>query len=164
MMPLYHRVLILQPSLTDAVLWEIERSFATVARSRILLSVLNYEGRPGAYERLWLLLQERHHVRLPRSVPFEERSCFVDFDAERNAYRQPVVHQSVCWWPLFGNAVDIAATLGPYLSALDGGAPKPPTHVTRPEGLELAGSLVLSLSFPILILLATRAIARSLLH
>jgi hypothetical protein len=49
---------ILQPSLTDGVLWEIEQTCRSVPRHRVLFSLVNFQGRPNAYEDLWLLLRD----------------------------------------------------------------------------------------------------------
>jgi hypothetical protein len=134
---------ILQPSLTDGVLWEIEQTFLRVSRERVLLSFVNYQDRPNDYEWLWLLLSEKYNVRLPRSVPHLDRPCFVFFAADGTAQVQPVVYYAAPWWPLLGTAVDIRATLGRYLSGLAGGAPTKPAPPNRLGFIGIVMSLLL---------------------
>ena len=103
---------ILQPSLTDGVLWEIDRTIETTPREHILLSMVNYQGRPDAYERLRLYLLERHGVALPRTIPYIDRPCFVHFGPDGSSRLAPVVYYPTVLWPLLGNAINIKATLG----------------------------------------------------
>jgi hypothetical protein len=142
---------ILQPSLTDGVLWEIDRTFATTPRHRVLLSLVNYEDRPNEYEVLWLHLWEQHKVRLPRSVPYRNRPCFAFFTSDGSAYAQPVVYLAPPSWPLRGNAVDITTTLAPYLSGLNGDSSAGPIERRSPSAGDVVASFIPMLGISVLL-------------
>jgi hypothetical protein len=111
---------ILQPSLTDGVLWEIDQVFRRVRRNRVLLSMVNFQEQPEEYERLWLLIRQKHDISLPRTVPYIDRPSFVFFASSGQPVLQPVVYKPTPLWPLTGNAIDIVPTLGHYLQGLNG--------------------------------------------
>ncbi len=150
---------VLQPALTDGVIWEIRRTFETVPKAKVLLSLVNYQDRPQAYEGLWLLLHEEFGVDLPRDVPFLGWPSFVYFDANAAPYLQALVYKPVCLWPLVGNAVDVKTTLTPYLSSLASGEPCKPAPVVPSSRTAVFASILLSISLLFLIPLGLRALA-----
>lgn len=142
---------ILQPASTDGVVWEIRRTFESVPRSKVLLSLVNYQNRPQEYERFWLLLREEFGIELPRDVPFLRQPSFVYFDAQAVPYLQPVIENPVYLWPLSGNAVDIKRTLRAYLSTLESSVAREPARVRRSSPGQVIASLVLSILMVLLI-------------
>ena len=140
--------IIIQPSMTEGVLWEIERVFQDVERRKILLSMVNFENRPDEYERFWLLMRDKYGVELLRSLPYGDRPCFIHFAAGNIARLQPVIYHPVPLWPLTGNAVDIRSTLAPYLRGLsekdtdDTIPPEPPSVVAKIVSVVVLASVV----------------------
>jgi hypothetical protein len=135
---------ILQPSLTDGVLWEIEQTCRSVPLHRVLISLVNFQERPNAYEDLWLLLREKYQMSLPLTAPHFDRPCFAYFTASGGARLQPVVYHPTRWWPLLGNAINITATLEPYLRGLSGDPEPAPTAATRFGFFEIVLSLAIT--------------------
>jgi hypothetical protein len=117
-------VVILQPSKTAGVRWEIEQVFHKVPRDRVLLSMLNYKGRPGDYEEFRSFIAENHGVQLPVSLPFLEMPSVVYFESNGSVTCQRVCYRSPLLWTFTANAVDVDRTFGSFAKGLQGG-PRP---------------------------------------
>jgi hypothetical protein len=114
------QAVVLQPANTDGVRWEIETVFARLPRHRLLLSMLNFKGRPNFYEgfRDWLLRE--HGIRLSLSLPFQDTPSFVYFEPDGTVRYQPVCYRTPLLWTFVGNAVDTDRTLRAFIQGLNG--------------------------------------------
>jgi hypothetical protein len=147
------RAVILQPSGSDGVRWEIEQAVARLPPQRLLLSMLNFYRMPNEYERFreWLWL--RTGVRVPALVPHLRRPCFVDFDGDYQPGIQALCYCSPFLWPITGAAVNVRRTFARFLAGLDGGRrPAPPAP--RDLFLEEIGSLVMYVFVPAALFIA----------
>jgi hypothetical protein len=144
---------ILQPSLTGSVLWEIEQTLLNVSPHRILLSMVNYQGRPDEYERLWVLFREKHQVILPRAVPYLDVPCLVYFNAAGLARIQPVVYYPPDGWTFYGSAVQIRPTMKAYLAGIKGDPDPAPTFGPGSDFsyFEITSALVVTTLFLLLV-------------
>jgi len=111
---------VLQPSRTKGVWWEVEQVFNKAAPEKILLCLVNYHGFQDDYETFRLRMESLFpgHPALPRSIGNESRIAFMTFDANW----EPKVHYLKNYWaikwPFRGTTANLNATLKPYLKSL----------------------------------------------
>jgi hypothetical protein len=144
---------ILQPSASDGIQWEIEQTMAHVPPHKVLFSMVNFYRRPDDYEpfREWLWLTTG--VRLPALVPHWSQPCFIDFETDYSPKTQLLCYRSPFLWPIKGNAVDAHQTFARFLAGLEGGQ-RPAPKAPRNQTLEEVGSVILFLYSPLALWLA----------
>jgi hypothetical protein len=109
---------IIQPSKSPGIRWEIEQVFARVPIDKILLSMINFQFRPNDYELFCEWVEQLVPVRLPRIVPFIQEPCFVYFEPDGTARIQRVCYRSPLLWFFLGNAIDLSRTFRSFLQGL----------------------------------------------
>jgi hypothetical protein len=147
------RAVILQPSGSDGVRWEIEQTMVLVPPHKVLLSMLNFYRRPDDYEgfREWLWLTTG--VRLPAQVPHLDRPCFIDLEPDYTPETQLLCYRSPFLWPITGDTVAARRTFARFLAGLDG-EQRPPPAVPRSQTIEGIGSLILFVFIPLALVIA----------
>lgn len=127
------QVVILQPSKSEGVRWEVEQVLREVPLEKVLLCLSNFHQKPDDYDDFRFWVYDRTKVKLPKNIPFLPAPALVYFDAEGTPKVQPVCYRSPLLWPIVSSGVDERRTFGPFLRRLDGkpcGEPsKPPRHV-----------------------------------
>jgi hypothetical protein len=163
------QAVVLQPSRSEGIRWEVEQVFRHVPRHRILLSLMNFRDRPNDYEDFRAWLEERWGLRLPLSVPFLGEACFVYFEADGTPRLQRVCLTSPLLWSFTGNAVDALRTFHAFLQGLSG-APRDPPRQPKRRPLQAAVSALipaayfLCLAFPSYVYESVRGVVRTGAH
>jgi hypothetical protein len=112
---------VLQPSESAGIRWEIERVFTHVPQRRVLLSLVNFLGQPNKYLDFRSWLAASCGVRLPVAVAFHDTPCFVYFGADGKPRLQLVCYHSPLVWSFLGSAVDSSRTFYGFIQGLQGG-------------------------------------------
>ena len=121
---------VLQPSLTPGVRWEIEQTVKTVSPERILLCLTWFAGSQARYDEFRLRFTRYASLRLPRSLGDGNFACF---DAQGRSTLLPMRLRTPFMWPLSGCAVSFQETLRPFFARLKGmsmAVPPPPGKVS----------------------------------
>jgi hypothetical protein len=122
------QAVVLQPSQTDGVRWEIQQVLSRPPRRRLLLSLINFKDRPDSFEHFRAKLAAEHGIELSRAIPFQDRPVLVRFRDDGCPIYQPIRHRSELLWTFTGNAVDLPATFGPFIQGLQEGQQSAPQH------------------------------------
>jgi hypothetical protein len=111
---------VLQPSRTKGVWWEVEQVFKKTAPEKILLSLVNYRGFQDDYETFRLRMESLFpdHRALPRSIGNESRIAFMTFGAKWEPNVHYLRNYWAIRWPFRGTTANLNATLKPYLKSL----------------------------------------------
>jgi hypothetical protein len=121
----HSQFVVLQPSTTPGVRWEIEQTAKLVAPERILLCLMWFAGSQARYDQFRLHFAPATRLRLPRPLGDGSFACF---DKEGNGALLPLRLRAPITWPIFGCAVNFAETFRPFFSRLKGRA-EPPAPV-----------------------------------
>jgi hypothetical protein len=116
------RAVILQPSSSKGIEWEVDQAFARVARERILISLVHYHNHPNDYEEFCLRIAA-YKISMPVSIPFRLKPCFVYFEPDGCLRVQELCHNS-------SGEADLAETFQAFIDGLNG------SHWDRPSGLK----------------------------
>jgi hypothetical protein len=141
------QAVVLQPSNSEGIRWEVEQVFNLVDGHRILLSLVNFRNRPNDYEDFRAWLAERFGVRLPHSIPFAPEPRFVYFERDGTPRIQELCYHSPFLWSFTGNAVDTATTFHSFLQGLDRGLREPPRLPPAHDPVKRIASLLIPASF-----------------
>jgi hypothetical protein len=144
------QAVVLQPSESEGVRWEMERVFDLVERHRILLSVSRFHGRPNEYEWFRGWLRTHYGLELPLSIPFVTEPGFVYFEPDGTARIQPICYTSPMLWSFTGNAVDMSRTLATFIQGLQGKPRELPLQ-SKKRRIATIASLMIP-SFPLILL------------
>jgi hypothetical protein len=132
------QAVVLQPSMSEGVRWEMEQVFGRVERHRILLSLANFRDRPNDYEDFRAWLEGRCGARLPLAVPFLGEPCFVYFETDGTPRLQRICLTSPLLWSFTCNAVDTRETFRTFIHGLNG---EPRDLPREPRKARLAAAL-----------------------
>lgn len=109
---------VLQPSRTEGVWWEVEQVFNKLEPGKILLSLVNYHGFQNDYETFRARMAGRHPERppLPPSIGNEPRVTFVVFDEDWTPRVLPLAQYFLPFWPIRGTTANLKKTIGAYVA------------------------------------------------
>jgi hypothetical protein len=114
-------MVVLQPSNSEGIRWEIERTLTTVLPQKVLLCLQLFDGRQGPYDQFRIWVEERTGIKLPRSL---SDAMFIFFDGHRQARCLRLRQHNPVFWPISGCAINFKRTLAPFLASLSEG----PSH------------------------------------
>jgi hypothetical protein len=125
-------MVVLQPSDSEGIRWEVERALTTVAPQKVLLCLQFFDGRQGRYDQFRIWVQERVGVKLPRSLG---DTMFIFFDCDWQAKRLRLCERLPVFWPISSCAISFKQTLAPFLASVGGDRSqrqlRPATRVSR---------------------------------
>ncbi len=134
------QMIVLQPSETDSVFWEIETVLNRVPLERVLFCLIHFKSEPDAYERFAARFQSQTGLTIPQAISDQ---AFLWF-SEGKAQLAPMRLRHPIFWP-FGCAANFSATLAPFFSNMKGHPL--PIRQARPGRLRRAFDIGLALSF-----------------
>jgi hypothetical protein len=144
---------VLQPSDSAGIRWEIERVFTHVPQQRVLLSLVNFLGKTNRYLdfRSWLAVS--YGVQLPVAVAFHKTPCFVYFGVDGKPRLQLLCYHSPLLWSFLGSAVNSSRTFYGFIQGLQGGIQDLPL---QPKKYPCHGvlSILIALGMVLLLILA----------
>jgi tetratricopeptide (TPR) repeat protein len=152
------RIVVLQPSSTEGIWWEVEQVFKLVERQRILLCMVNFRHKQNEYERFRIRAESFLQTPLPKAIGCIYRPVFLYFTRDGEPQVQQVRWRSPFVWPLVGDGIDMSATLNSFLSGLEAEKTPPPTVPKHQLGSHTAAALVY------LVLLLAVGLAASVLN
>lgn len=121
------QIVVLQPANTAGVWWEVDYVMRNTPPERILISLVNYRNKQGAYDNLRVRMGQEYGVVLP---PSASHASFLWFSTDWSSRALPGWYRSPFKWPVARMAVDMPRTLAPYIASLDG-APAPPAAMPK---------------------------------
>lgn len=125
------RAVVLQPSKSEGVRWEVRQVFQTVPRERVLLSLINFRDKPADYQEFRHGLEADFGVRLPAGVPDLDAPCFVYFEPDGTPRLQQICYTSPFLWSFTSNGVDIDRTFQTFIRGLYGAPREEPLAPQR---------------------------------
>jgi hypothetical protein len=140
------QAVLVQPSDSEGIRWEIEQVFKRLERYRVLLSMVNFHRRPNAYENFREWFELKFSIQLPVTIPFLDRPCFVYWEKDGAIAIQQVRYNSPFLWSFTGDAVNCKQTFFSFVQGLQGDPQRPPLQ-QKPYILQG----IVSLSVPLLI-------------
>jgi hypothetical protein len=126
------QVIMLQPSRTEGVWWEVEQTIGSVEPPRVLMCLVNYRGRQNDYESFRLRLENflPAGVQVPRDIGNRRGIFFFYFDDNWQPHALKLLYYSRLVWPFRLRAVNAERTLEPFLKAcglVDANGKMPPS-------------------------------------
>jgi hypothetical protein len=111
------QVVLLQPSSTEGVWWEVEQTIRMAEPSRVLMCMVNYRGRQNDFEIFRLRLEKflPSGVQVPRGIGNNPYVTFLYFDNQWQPHELRLVYYSRLLWPVRLRAVNLLRTLKPFL-------------------------------------------------
>ena len=111
------QIVLLQPSSTQGVWWEVQKTIELAAPARILMCMVDYRDRQNDYEVFRLRLEKLlpAGVQVPRAVGNNPYITFLYFDETWQVHELRLRYYSRIAWPLRFRAVDLQSTLQPFL-------------------------------------------------
>ena len=129
------QAVIVQPGVSEGVVWELNRIRERVPYHRVLLNLVSFQRNPEAYERLRRIIFDSWGTHLPREIPFQHGSHFIWLNEDW----QPIVQKTSCTcpltWPFTGNTINLSHTLQPFIQGMHGGDREPPRKPNWHSGL-----------------------------
>ncbi|MEX0963772.1 MAG: hypothetical protein WDZ52_07005 [Pseudohongiellaceae bacterium] len=110
-------LVVLQPSRTDGVWWEVEQVFSKAAPGKILLCMVNYFGFQNDYENFKARMEALHPDRpaLPNSIGNERRIVFLGFSENWEPRQYTLQNYWSISWLFRGTTANLAKTLKPFM-------------------------------------------------
>ena len=115
------QAVVLQPSQSGGMRWELETVFKLMPRQQILIVFAHDSGTCDDYEDLKQLLEPLLRTPLPRSLPYRGMPVALWFEQDGTVRWTEFSYRSPASWLFFGDAVDIEYTLRPFVQGLHGG-------------------------------------------
>jgi len=115
------QIVVLQPADTAGVWWEVDYVMRTVPPERLLISLVNYRGKQGAYDNLRVRMDREFGVRLP---PSAGHAIFLWFGRDWTVHPLAAWYRPPLQWPIAQTAIQMDRTLAPFLASLDGAPPR----------------------------------------
>jgi len=107
------QLVVLQPSSTEGIWWEINQSLNMVEPNHLFLCMVNYKGHQNFYEDFRLRIEDlKAEIKLPRFIGNSKEICFFRFDKTYTPQLLRLKYKSFINWPFQGNAADLKKTLG----------------------------------------------------
>ncbi len=128
-------IIVLQPSSTEGVWWEVEQTIQLADPSRVLMCMVNYRGRQNDFETLRLRLEKYlpGGVTVPRATGDHPYITMLRFDNNWQPHELRLFYYSRWIWPFRLRAVNLKRTLEPFLEGCGLLEAKPGTHLHPPE-------------------------------
>jgi hypothetical protein len=105
------QLVVLQPSSTEGIWWEINQSLNIVNPANLFLCMINYKEHQNAYEDFRLRFESiKGEIRLPRFIGNTREICFFRFDAESVPSLIRLRYKKFFYWPFVGSAADLHKT------------------------------------------------------
>ena len=110
------RFIVLQPSRTSGIWWEIEQVLKTVNPKKLLLCMVNYRDFQNDYEDFRLKLKNfLPNTEISKSIGNNNKITFLHFDENWNSFEVKLRYRFALLWPIYGTATNLKATLKPFL-------------------------------------------------
>jgi hypothetical protein len=111
------QIVLLQPSSTQGVWWEVQKTIELAAPTRTLMCMVDYRDRQNDYEVFRLRLEKLlpSGAQVPRAVGNNPSITFLYFDETWNAHELRLCYYSRLLWRIKFRAVDLQRTLQPFL-------------------------------------------------
>ena len=107
------QLVVLQPSSTEGIWWEINQSLNIVEPNHLFLCMVNYKGHQNFYEDFRLRIEDlKAEIKLPRFIGNAKEICFFRFDKTYTPQLLRLKYKSIIYWPFQGNAADLKNSLG----------------------------------------------------
>lgn len=152
------RIVVIQPGVTEGILWEVREAFRVVESRRILLSMVSFHGKPDDYDRFRVQFEVATGRQLPVTALPDDRIAFVYFDPDGQARFQPLSHVSPLLWPYFGKIADLHYSLAAFLASACEGRSLEPRPVREQRVATALAWIALPLSWLLLGGLPTAAV------
>mgnify|MGYP007070986355 CR=1 FL=1 len=111
------QIVLLQPSTTDGVWWEIDKVLKKVNPENIILCMVNYKYHQEYYENFCRRFKAiRPDIQIPRSLGNEKKISFITFDKEWKPNIVYLQYHSIFRWPFTGNALNFKKTFKDYFA------------------------------------------------
>lgn len=110
--------IIVQPSGSDGVRWEVEKVFALGDIHKVLLSMVNFYGRSNDYEGFRDWFRGISGIALPACLPYLDQPCLIELDRNGTPHVQLVCYRPIYLWLLTGNAVDVRRTFSAFVQKI----------------------------------------------
>ncbi len=106
---------VLQPSATEGVWWEINKVLANCQPQQVILCMVNYKNHQEYYENFYRRFKSlMPGIKLPRSTGNENKITFLAFDAEWNPFVLDMKYYTPVIWPT-GKVTNIGSTFKKFL-------------------------------------------------
>lgn len=113
------QTILLQPSTTDGVWWEIEQVLNKVEPENIILCMVNYRNHQEYYENFYRRFTKlRPDIKIPRSLGNDSQISFIDFNKDWSANVRHLNYYSSIQWPFTGNALNLKKTFKNYFDKI----------------------------------------------
>lgn len=107
------QLVVLQPSSTEGIWWEINQSLNIVEPNRLFLCMVNYKGHQNFYEDFRLRIEDlKAEIQLPRFIGNAKEICFFRFDETYTPQLLRLKYKNFIYWPFQGNAADLKNSMG----------------------------------------------------
>lgn len=107
------QLVVLQPSSTEGIWWEINQSLNLVEPERFFLCMVNYKGHQNFYEDFRLRIENiKGEIKLPRFIGNTKEICFFRFNGDWTPELHRLQYKNFIYWPFQGNAADLKRSLG----------------------------------------------------
>lgn len=111
------QIVLLQPSKTEGIWWEVEKTLSQVDPQKILVCLVNFYQKQNDYEKFRLRAESFLKQPLPRYAAYTRTPTFLYFDKDWNPYLQEVSCHAPANWPFRGETIDLNYTLQPFLNS-----------------------------------------------
>jgi Flp pilus assembly protein TadD len=139
---------VLQPAETSGVWWEVEQMLRRVPGTRVLLTLVNFAGKPNRYTLFRWRFERLTGRELPRLLG---GAVFCKFQDDWKPEMLPSHLHTPFLWPIVGCGFDFKKTLRPFLDVVRGMAPRPPARASSVLARRLSGFLAIIFWFVLVI-------------
>jgi hypothetical protein len=109
------QIVLLQPSATDGVWWEIDKVLKECKPENVILCMVNYRNHQEKYEHFYRRFTAINpNIKIPRSLGNENKISFITFDKDWQPVVTDLKYYSIIRWPFTGNALNLGATFKTY--------------------------------------------------
>ena len=109
------QIILLQPSTTDGVWWEIDKVLKECKPENIILCMVNYRNHQEYYENFLRRFKAINpKIKIPWSIGNENKTMFITFDKNWQPFIFDLKYYSIFRWPFTGNALNLNKTFKDY--------------------------------------------------
>ena len=120
------QAVIIQPSQTGGMKWELNEVFSHVPREKVLIVLCGPEGMSDDCEDLRTFIEQKLSKRFPKCLAFRGTSILVWFERDDTVRWTEVSYRSPASWLITGDAVDLEYSLRPFVRGIHGGERQTP--------------------------------------
>lgn len=111
------QIILLQPSTTNGVWWEIDKVFKNCEPENIILCMVNYRKHQEYYETFFRKLKKiKPDIKIPRSIGNDKRISFITFGLDWQPNIIELKYYSKFRWLFTGNALNLKDTFKNYIN------------------------------------------------